>query len=121
MNCCKNPYSLCGPIDGCFETLRVYVPVDYSDETIDMVFINPANHSKALTGAEVTPEKYVDFDVTDLSDGFLNPYSGPFQLYFRNESGQQIEFTAKDGNKYDSILFTVSNLASEISTLNVFL
>lgn len=66
---------------------------------------------------------YLELDMEGLPEGFFNPYAGQYNLVFVYPANNQlIEFTAMDGQTYDSICLTLqvsyNNLESVTMTIN---
>lgn len=110
MKCCDTCYSICEPLIGCFETLLVYLPIGYADETVKIRISNGQNHvtyqtSEVIGGTHIQ----IDLDNTLIPQGFFSAYGGPYQIQFFDSSDAKLNFVAIDGKTYNCISFNVVN------------
>jgi hypothetical protein len=123
MNCCKTCYSICEPLISCFETLLVYLPIGYPDETVKIRISNGQNHvtyqtSEVIGGTHIQ----IDLDNTLIPQGFFSSYGGPYEIRFLNPSLQELNFVAIDGKMYNCISFNIANGSTDetVAFVNAF-
>lgn len=110
MKCCDTCYSICEPLISCFETLVVYLPIGYSDETVKIRISNGQNHvtyqtSEVIGGTHIQ----IDLDNTVIPQGFFSGFGGPYQIQFFDPTDAKLNFVAIDGKTYNCISFNVVN------------
>jgi hypothetical protein len=122
-SCCQTCFSICDPLISCFETLLVYLPIGYADETVKIRIGNGQNHityqtSEVIGGTHIQ----IDLDNTLIPEGFFSPYGGPYQISFFNPSLQELYFVALDGKTYNCISFTVAGGSTDetVAFVNAF-
>jgi hypothetical protein len=123
MKCCDTCYSICEPLISCFETLLVYLPIGYADETVKIRISNGQNHvnyqtSEVIGGTHIQ----IDLDNTLIPQGFFSGYGGPYQIQFFGIDLNQLTFVAIDGNTYNCITFQVVNGSTDetVAFVNAF-
>lgn len=110
MKCCDTCYSICEPLISCFETLLVYLPIGYADETVNLRIVNGRNIVSYLT-ANVVAGTHVELDPNPpfFVSGYFSAYGGPYEIQFSDSSGNKLNFVAIDGKTYNCISFNVVN------------
>jgi hypothetical protein len=122
MNCCKTCYSICEPLISCFETLLVYLPIGYPDETVKIRISNGQNHVTYQT-LDVLGGTHVEINVeTAFIPEFLSSYGGPYEIRFLSPSLQELNFVAIDGKMYNCISFNIANGSTDetVAFVNAF-
>lgn len=115
--CCNKCYSICQPLISCFESLIVYLPVDYTDDTVTIKTSNGQTFVTTQT-FDVIAGNHVEIDLatSEFPEGFFSAYGGPYQIRFFDPLGSQIEFVAIDGKPYNCISFQVANGVTDETT-----
>ena len=123
MKCCDTCYSICEPLISCFETLLVYLPIGYADETVKIRISNGQNHvtyqtSEVIGGTHIQ----IDLDNTLIPQGFFSGFGGPYQIEFFGIDLNQLQFVAIDGKVYNCITFQVVNGSTDetVAFVNAF-
>ena len=123
MKCCDTCYSICEPLISCFETLLIYLPIGYADETVKIRISNGQNHvtyqtSEVIGGTHIQ----IDLDNTLIPQGFFSGFGGPYQIEFFGTDLNQLQFVAIDGKVYNCITFQVVNGSTDetVAFVNAF-
>lgn len=120
--CCGNSYSNCLPLIGCFTELVVFTPLDYIEETIKIRITKSTGST--LDGVFDVNTGAVVLAVIDYAPGFFNSYAGIYTLEFFDPAQpyKPMEFIARDGNPYVSILFRFifAETDETAAVLNIF-
>lgn len=119
--CCNNCYPICQPFNSCPTAVYIYPPVGYSSVLVNIT--KPGVNVAVQQLLTVGEGGYLELDMEGLPDGFFNPYAGQYNLVFVDPANNQlIEFTAMDGEIYDSICLTFqvayTNLETNIISIN---
>lgn len=120
MNCCQTPFNICEPLPQCTDSIIVFVPLGYAEDSIAIEIVNGQGIGK-IDDFDVINNQ-VEIDVTTFVDGFFNSYSGMFTLKFFVEFGvgEPLEFTAIDGKIYNSATFTIKKVSSTTGVIDLF-
>jgi hypothetical protein len=120
MNCCQTPFNICEPLPQCTDSIIVFVPLGYAEDSIAIEIVNGQGIGK-IDDFDVINNQ-VEIDVTTFVDGFFNPYSGVFTLKFFDsfDNSQLLEFTAIDGKIYNSATFTIKKVSSTTGVIDLF-
>jgi hypothetical protein len=120
MNCCQTPFNICEPLPQCTDSIIVFVPLGYEEETIGVEITNGQGIGK-VQDLEIINNQ-VEIDVTTFVDGFFNSYSGVFTLKFFEDwlFSEPLEFTAIDGKIYNSATFTIKKVSSTTGVIDLF-
>jgi hypothetical protein len=120
MNCCQTPFNICEPLPQCTDSIIVFVPLGYAEDTIGVEITNGQGIGK-VQDLEIINNQ-VEIDVTTFVDGFFNPYSGVFTLKFFEDwlFSEPLEFTAIDGKIYNSATFTIKKVSSTTGVIDLF-
>lgn len=120
MICCETPYNQCEPIPQCTDSIVIFVPLTYDQESISIQIVNGQGIGR-LVELDVLNNS-VEIDVTDWVDGFFNPYSGMFTLKFFDsiDLSKPIEFIAVDGKTYNSATFGIKKVSSATGIIDLF-
>lgn len=119
--CCNNCYPICQPFNSCPTAVYIYPPTGYSSVLVNIT--KPGVNVAVQQLLTVGEGGYLELDMEGLPDGFFNPYAGQYNIVFVDPANNQlIEFTAMDGQTYDSICLTLqvsyTNLESVTMTIN---
>ena len=118
--CCRSYFNNCDGLTPCFEYLYVRIPTDYSGGEICLKIqkIDQPNGPELKLFATPT-SGWALVQPDNLPDKFFNPFS-KYRVEFRDANGNLlIEFTAKDGKKYQGIDFFFANNPDPINTINL--
>ena len=120
MNCCQTPFNICEPLPQCTDSIIVFVPLGYAEDTIGVEITNGQGIGK-VQDLEIINNQ-VEIDVTTFVDGFFNSYSGVFTLKFFEDwlFSEPLEFTAIDGKIYNSATFTIKKVSSTTGVIDLF-
>jgi hypothetical protein len=123
MKCCYTCYSICEPLISCFETLLVYLPIGYAEETVKIRISNGQNYVTYQT-ADVVAGTHVSIDLipSEIPVGFFSAFGGPYQIEFFGTDLNQLQFVAIDGKTYNCITFQVVNGSTDetVAFVNAF-
>ena len=104
--CCNNCYPICQPFSSCPTAVYIYPPTGYSSVLVNIT--KPGVNVAMQQLLTVGEGGYLELDMEGLPEGFFNPYAGQYNLVFVDPANNQlIEFTAMDGEIYDSICLTL--------------
>ena len=110
MNCknCETWLNICKPFSACFATLKIQRPNGFIPNLITVSISNAQKvnfkQQCAIVNDLITP------DLALFPAGFISAYGGPYSLEFFNvTTGEQINFIATNGNKYNCVTFGFQN------------
>ena len=123
--CCTDCYKVCEPLADCPDSFAIKVPSGYTEAEIIIEFVKPGNNVTLSQLLPLTEGGFVEVDLEAVPEGFFNPWGGSYELSFISEvDGKPINFTACDGNSYQTICLTFAktytNQGANALILNIF-
>jgi hypothetical protein len=120
--CCTNCYKICEPFLSCPAGIFIKTPPSAFETGVYTNIVKPGVNVRVQQSLGIDPNGFVEVIMDELPEGFLNPYGGQYEISFTDlETGNIIEFVAKDGNTYTHICLTFMITYSSFEENNIII